>query len=522
MNKISKILVKFKNPIFYIPSVLIIIGVIYFFIQQNNSNGNSYILTIAPSDFVQNVAVTGKVVAAQNVDSGFESNGSRVSKINVNVGDQVKLGQVLASLSNNDLQANLLQRQALLESEQAKLAQLVKGSRAEDLGIAQANADSAKNGFEENKKSLVDEMKDAFAKSDDAVRNKADPLYSNPRGAYPQILSFDNYNLTTTLNNQRIKAGEMLSLWLISTSNLTTDNLNDSDLKDTNDNLSFMRDYFNNLSIAVSSIQANSTITQSILDKYKSDISTARSNIDLAISGMNSAQQAYNTAKYALDSSTQQLALKKNGATPEELLAEEAQVKSAEAQVESARAALNKTLIIAPIDGIITKVDAKVGEIPAQNSTSISMMGLAKYELESYISENDIAKIKTGQVAKITLDAFGKDTFFDAKVTEVNLSETVLDGVSTYKTRLQFINPDERIKSGMTANIGIETDHRSGVISVPQMAVFLKGSDKYVSVKQGGGKSDRKITTGSISSDGSIEIISGLNTGDQVIVPGAK
>jgi HlyD family secretion protein len=213
------------------------------------------------------------------------------------------------------------------------------------------------------------------------------------------------------------------------------------------------------------------------------------------------------------------LALKKAGYTAEQIQAEEAQVKSSEANVMAYQAQLNKTIIRAPFNGVVTKQDAKVGEIITANAPTISLISDKKFEIEVNIPESDVAKIKVNNSAKVTLDAYGDDVKFQAQVVSVEPAETIFEGIATYKTKLNFLTDDERIKSGMTANIDILTNEKKDVIVVPQRAVIQKDENRIVRVVDSNGKIiERKVEVGLRGSDGNIEITSGLNVGDQAIV----
>jgi multidrug efflux pump subunit AcrA (membrane-fusion protein) len=90
----------------WIPAVIVII-VLFFSLRGSKLDTGAYIYAIQPKEFVQTVSLTGKVIAAKNVDMGFETAG-RVSKVNVQVGSVVKQGQILASLENGDYTSSLL------------------------------------------------------------------------------------------------------------------------------------------------------------------------------------------------------------------------------------------------------------------------------------------------------------------------------------------------------------------------------------------------------------------------------
>jgi HlyD family secretion protein len=448
---------------------------------------------------------------------GFEVSG-RVSNVNVKVGDKVREGQTLASLSSGDASSNILQRQAILDSEIAKYEQVKKGTRAEDLAIAESEKMGTETTYRQNMQSLVDQIKDSYSKIDDSIRTRVDQLFTNPRSINPEVLAFDDYNLKLSVNDQRLKIGETLIKWQKELLGLNVYTLNEAYIKEAYDNLSNARNFLGDLSTGVSTLRVGGVLSQSILDKYQSDISVARTNISTALSALSSAEQTYRSSKTAAIKAEQQLLLKMNGSTVEDIASQAAQVKSARAQLENARAAFKKTVISAPFSGLVSKVDIKEGEIASPNTPVISLISASSYEMESYISESDISKVKVGQTAKVTLDSYGKEVIFTAKVVQVDPAETVVSGASTYKIKLQFNSNDERIRSGMTANIVIETASRPASIIVPQEAVFLESGEKVITVESNGKTLNKKVETGGINTAGEIEIVSGLEVGDKILI----
>jgi HlyD family secretion protein/macrolide-specific efflux system membrane fusion protein len=111
---------------------------------------------------------------------------------------------------------------------------------------------------------------------------------------------------------------------------------------------------------------------------------------------------------------------------------------------------------------------------------------------------------------------------FAARVASIDPAETVRDGISTYRTLLTFEQADARIRPGMTANISIVADKRDNVISVPQKIITIREGKKLVKVKRGDIFEDREVTTGAVSSVGTIEILSGLSVGDVVLLSEKK
>ena len=94
-----------------------------------------------------------------------------------------------------------------------------------------------------------------------------------------------------------------------------------------------------------------------------------------------------------------------------------------------------------------------------------------------------------------------------------------LEGVSTYKVTLHFLDGDDRVRSGMTANIDIYTGMREGVIAVPQRSVITRNGQKIIRVlKSDMTVEERFVEVGLRGSGGYLEIVSGLNEGERVIV----
>ena len=212
------------------------------------------------------------------------------------------------------------------------------------------------------------------------------------------------------------------------------------------------------------------------------------------------------------------LKLEQAGATEEDIQAQEASVKSAEADILNAKALLSKTLVVAPFAGVITKMDAKVGQIATPNVSMISMMSVGTFQIESFVPEVNISQIKLGDEAEVTLDAYGAETIFRAKVILIDPAETIRNGVSTYKAKLQFEDKDDHIKSGMTANVSVVIFKKPNAIIIPEGVIYEKAGKKFVQVWKDKKSSEKEITIGNVSTLGQAEVLSGLSPDEQVIL----
>jgi HlyD family secretion protein len=198
----------------------------------------------------------------------------------------------------------------------------------------------------------------------------------------------------------------------------------------------------------------------------------------------------------------------------EDILAQESKVAQAQSSVAAFEASFNKTIIRAPFSGVVTLQDAKVGNAVSPGNTLISIISQNQMYVEANISEIQIGKIKMGDKVSITFDAFPNEKFSGA-VAYIEPGDVIIDGVVNYKIRVSLDSYEERIKSGLTANLKIETARKSGVLAVPLYAV-LKEDGKAFANKKIGEKEYQKvpIELGLSGNNGLVEVLSGLSEGD--------
>jgi HlyD family secretion protein len=180
-------------------------------------------------------------------------------------------------------------------------------------------------------------------------------------------------------------------------------------------------------------------------------------------------------------------------------------------------AVLGKSVLRAPAAGLISNIALQVGEFASPSTPVISLV-TPELHMTANVPEADIAKLAVGASATVTLDAYGQDIEFAGMVASINQTETLVDGVATYQATFAFTQPDVRIKSGMTANITVHADKREGVLAIPQRAVINRNGDKVVRLADGESFREVPITTGLRGSDGTIEVASGLQEGDRVVI----
>ncbi len=529
---------------------------------------------------IQEVSVTGNVKAADEVSLGFEQSG-KVGKVNVEVGQVVKERDILATLVGTGSYASLQQAQASAQSSQAlvdqykqaltkqetDLKELKSGPRIESIVVAQttvSNAEKSAKQAQDNYDAILakadddlvqvyddidDVLHTAYAKVNDAVRRLTDPLFTKDTSVNPQLtFTTSNSSAKSLAQQMRHKAEIALVELATITSNIPTDELGKINaLTSAQVALNTTRDFFNALTTVMNSASGfdaatlatyqnnvstgmNTTVTQTTAILAQIQLVSTQKNTNQ--NSITTAQVSLTTAGNTLSAAQENLNLVLAGATAGEIQAQEALVEQARANFRSqqallssawasitqAQAVYNQTIIRAPFTGIITKQDLQVGEIVSAQTEQISMISDVEFEIEAFVPEVDIAKISVDDEALVTLDAYGVDQEFIAKVVSVDPAETVIEGLSTYRVRLRFAEQDERIKSGMTANVDISTDRRDDVLAVPQRALVRKDGKRFIRVVDGAKThKEVEIETGLRGSDGLIEIISGLIEGDEIV-----
>lgn len=468
--------------------------------------------SVKRGNIVQEVSLTGRVESEYVTDLAFER-GGKVATEPRPVGVYVKRGDTLVRLDTREIETLRAQASANLDYEIAKIAELKKGTRDVDIIIYKSHVESAQATLIDAETALEDKLKSALTTADDSVFNKTDHLFENPRTTNPR-LSFPVSDLNLI---GQIESARFILTTMIKDINSVNDVLEG---RLTRDKLYFiaLKDYFDQLAEAINALLASSAYPQTTINSWKGDVSLARTNLNSAFTGLLAAEQAYRSAGSALTIAKNELASKEAGPTPESISAQEARIASVRATIANYDAQIAKSIIIAPFSGVVTRQQAKLGETITPNTSIVSLIGDTGFKIIANAPEVDIAKLVTGQDARVTLDAHGSDIQFPAVVSMIDPSETIIQGVSTYKVTLRFKEKDERIRSGMTANIDISTAKRENVLFVPSRSVVARDGKKYIRIPDGPSMTkETEITTGLRGSDGSIEIVSGVVDGDTIV-----
>lgn len=201
-------------------------------------------------------------------------------------------------------------------------------------------------------------------------------------------------------------------------------------------------------------------------------------------------------------------------------------VKQAAAERDRDRAALTHAevqrsyaVIAAPISGVIGSVSTQEGETVAAGlnaPTFVTIVDLARLQVEAYVDEVDIGKVKVGQRVTFAVDAFPADTFGGA-VAAIYPKATIQDNVVKYVVAIDIATPYAgRLRPEMTANVTITIESRQ-VLAIPSSAVQREGGKHFVLLLVGGRPERREVRLG--WKDGSwTEVAGGLTEGQQILL----
>ena len=186
-----------------------------------------------------------------------------------------------------------------------------------------------------------------------------------------------------------------------------------------------------------------------------------------------------------------------------EVDAAKAQYDSARAQVQQATASLSQsttnlryTKIASPIDGVVVDKQYDVGQTVAASFQAPTLFQIAqdltKMQVQADVDQSDIGRVKVGQIARFSVDAY-PDEEFRGRISQIRYNAQVNQNVVTYPVILEVDNPEGRLRPKMTANVNIDVDSVQNVLRVPNAALRFKppteeGGDKRAS--GGGANSD--------------------------------
>ena len=441
--------------------VLAVIGGGYLYLRaqstaQASQQTNYQTATVSTGSISQSVSSTGNVRSSQSAEVDWQTSG-QVTSFDLQVGQSVQAGKVMAKLDFNTVSSSVLNaQQTLLDAE--KNLQTMQQST---LTISQAEQ--------------------ALANAQDSYKKAQDAL-SALQG-------------TTNADETTIKQDQ-------------------ADLLIAQNKLDKLQKQLGDLSrLQATTVQRSQKILR--LTAAEQNVETAQHNLNWAMGHASSteisvAEGNLAVAKSQLDDAQRQYDEVKNGIAAQDVAA-------AQAAVDAAQATVNEINLTAPISGSVTEVDTPPGSIVSAGTAGARIDDLSSYYVDMVVSEVDVNNIKLGQPAQLTFVAIPNKTY-NGKVTAIGTVGTSTQGVVNFPVTVQVTDADLMVKPGMSALVSIEIAKDSNVLLVPNQAVHTLGNQQTVTILYQGQLIPVPVTVG-ISNNTSTEITGGkLQDGDVVVL----
>jgi HlyD family secretion protein len=348
------------------------------------------------------VSASGKLLPERWVSLGFQP-GGQVIAVNVQTGDAVKSGDVLARLDDVDAQLAVAQAEAALAMAQAQLAQLKAGPRPEEIAAAEqvvASADAAVWAASAQLAQLQAGATQADIAAAESALAAAAAQLKTAQDAYDRIKEIGG----TPEEQARF---------------------------------------------ALNAARQAHAAAQERVDQLKRG--ATQNELDAARANLAAAQAQRDAAQAQLD-------LLKAGATREQIAVAEAGVAQAQAALDAAQAQLARLQLVAPFDGTVGAVFVRAGEMAMPGQAAVTLGDLSTLRVETTdLSEIDVARVREGQPVKVTFDAL-TGAAFTGTVTRIAPMSTPGQSGVNYTTIVALEQIDPALRWGMTAFVDIQVE----------------------------------------------------------------
>ena len=208
---------------------------------------------------------------------------------------------------------------------------------------------------------------------------------------------------------------------------------------------------------------------------------------------------------------------------PFNLQSAQVSVDNANSAVATATSNLDSAVLNAPAAGIVASIANQVGEFVSGGNTNSAFIVLTNTQslvLHGTIGESDVAKLKLGQVANLTVDALTGQKM-TGRVVSLDPVATIQSGVPVYGIDIAVDVPGSGIKAGMSASASVILASKQNVLTVPNTTIRTVNGQRGVQVLKDGEIVDTAATFG-LANDTVTEVVSGLSEGDVVVIPTVK
>ncbi len=454
-------------------------------------------------DVEETILATGQVVSDTDLSLSF-SVGGIVSSVPVSVGDNVFKGQIIASLQNKSELANLTQAEASLDRAKALYQQLLDGATNEAIEVARVALRNAEIDFTQSK-----------IQQDRLVSNAKRIMLSSGLEAIPATTSSET---APTITGTYV--GDLGGQYIIRMYSSGSGNRFSISGPESADGLV---DTSRPVPIGTSGLFIQFSENNSVNTKWLVDVPNTRSSVYATNLSLYEASQETRdimllSKQAVIDTAQANLNNLISEATTAEILLAESDILSAQGRVNEALALVEDSRIRAPKSGTITRIDINQGELVQAYVSAVVLQNVEQLLLEANINEANINKVKPGMKVEVTFDALSFEQVFEAEITSIDISSTLVSGVVNYRVKATLVEDLPSLRPGMTANMTLVVEEKTGVLTIPGRVVIEKDGKTYVLKRKDKEVEEVPIIVG-FRGDGSVfEVTEGLAVGDEVVL----
>ena len=258
--------------------------------------------------------------------------------------------------------------------------------------------------------------------------------------------------------------------------------------------------------VAVATQQENYDSVKALSDKGLA----SRNQVSDAERQLASAKDSYDASRLSYENTKAQ-------SQEDVISAQEAVVAQADYAMQMAKLILDSTVIRSPMNGMVAEVLVNVGDLVSPSTAIATVVDPDPMWLLAQVNENDMAQVKVGQKAAVTLSS-SPDVQLAGKVTQIDQHAQVVSNVSVFSATIEVPNHDGSILWGMNADAEISVLSLKNVLTLPSSAIKANRGSPQVTIMDGGRLVAWDVQSG--ATDGTrTQIVAGLDEGQEVVLP---
>ncbi len=547
--------------------IIVIFGAWRMFFLSNEEK--EAVFAVEYGDIVREVFETGTVIRGEKAMLSFPASG-KISAVNVQAGDKVKSGQILASLNNSELYFQIQEADEAIVIAKAQLEQLLEGATQKELDVYGAlveKAELAKISSENRLKEAKENLEEVKETSQSTLKLAINTVLADAKQAteagksallqltelqFKHFFSSTHKNLALMDAKTRAVAlllgGRDTSRWNVESIARLQDGVwkavREASEEDEEEYLiELMEDTVEALrrvSVALDAIPISSVLSdaektliqtekntmtaqlasmQVTEETLKGAILSSGTSVSSAKRAISSTEDALNLAEQDLEEAKLRLTQIQEPFSEQEKLSAEAKIRQAQARKSALSARVDNYRIFAPFAGTIANLSAQRGETAIAGNSILELIPEKSFQAEMFLYEGDIESINLGDEIYLELVAFPE---IEYKGTIIRIEEggVIINGVVHYRVLIEITdNMPKRTLPDMTVDIRINTVIKENALIIPEAAIERIDGEFFVQViRKDGSTEERPITTGLRGAGRVIEVLDGLKENEKILI----